>query len=663
MTRNFAMKSIPGIFGAVAALAVGSPAVAAPQPSAPAVRLQKHNAAVISHAFALWTNTNGTAAVWNLRDSNPAATALLAGPYPGWTAQVIAQGPDGNGRILWTNTDGRAALWNLVDPNPAATASVYGPFPGWSAKALTVGPDNAAHLLWDNTDGRVALWNTTDTNPAATAVVAGPYAGWSGVAIGIGTDNQERLLWDNVSGQAAVWNLSDVNPPATAGLAGPYSGWTAKRLSVGNDNAAHLLWDNVSGQVALWNLSDPNPAASCLVYGPYGGWSGQDLSVGLDGKGRLLWDNVNGLASLWDLVDTDPAATSVLAGPYPGWTAVSLSASTYPGSLSDFDGTYTSSVVINGYTHTETDTVSNGAVTGHHSFTNGTNSGSFDWTGTATLSATDSADANIAGSGTINNVGVRAFTLTSGTIYLNVDGTATLSWAGTDPKFGGIGGTTTRASNTAGTRLSAGSYQGVYVNTSGPYSPDAGTIAFTVSSSGAVSGYDFDYTGDSSTNPFTGTISNTGVLTLNPADNTISGALFQNATTHVFSSSFTETNGTKGVLNVGLAPTASPLAGSYSGTASNTAQTQSLPLTLTISPIGVVAATLGTPVAGDPNSGFTLTGYVDANGNLYLADTSGGVPENLFASLTLSGTSLTGPTHISAADGYSNTGTFSLTKH
>jgi hypothetical protein len=274
----------------------------------------------------LWANTNGTAAVWNLNDLNPIATAFVAGPYPNWTPKAIAQGPNNKTRLLWTNTNGQAALWNLGAPNPAATAALYGPYPGWKATAITVGPDNKAHLLWDNTNGRVALWNTTDPSPAATAVVAGPYSGWTGVAIGIGNDNHQRLLWDNTSGQVAVWNLADANPGATAVVAGPYTGWTAKRLSVGADNAAHLLWNNTGGQVAVWNLSDANPLTTALMYGPYSGWSGQDLSVGADNKGLLLWDNVSGQNSLWNLADANPLATNTVAGPYTGWTAVSVAA-------------------------------------------------------------------------------------------------------------------------------------------------------------------------------------------------------------------------------------------------------------------------------------------------------------------------------------------------
>jgi hypothetical protein len=489
----------------------------------------------------LWTNTNGTAAVWNLSDPNPPATAFVAGPYPGWTPRVIAQGPDGHVRLLWTNTSGQVALWNLADPNPPATAFVAGPYPNWTATALTVGPDNAAHLLWDNTDGRVALWNTTDASPAATALTEGPYSGWAGVAIGLGSDNHERLLWDNTSGQVAVWNLADANPGATAAMAGPYNGWTAKRLSVGADNAAHLLWDNVSGQVAVWNLSDANPALTALLCGPYGGWSGQDLSVGADNKGRLLWDNVSGQNSLWNLADTNPLATYTLAGPYSGWTAVSVAAAA------------------------------------------GGNSSS----------------------------------------------------------------------------LYTGSYQGVYVNTSGAYSPDAGTVTFTVSPNGIVTGSSFDYTGDSSTNSLTGTISNTGALVLNGGSNAISGTLSLNPTTHVFSDSYIETNGTHGALSVGLVPISSPLAGSYSGTASN--GKNSLPMTLTISAVGAVTGTVGNPDAG-VNQGSRSVGYVDANRNVYLAYNSGGVPAKSVGSLILNGASLTGTFLETGSDGSGGPYTISMTK-
>ena len=209
----------------------------------------------------------------------------------------------------------------------------------------------------------------------------------------------------------------------------------------------------------------------------------------------------------------------------------------------------------------------------------------------------------------------------------------------------------------------AGSYQGVSLNTSGPYSPAAGTTIATVSTSGAINVSTLNFTSDSSTSSSVGAISSTGMLTLHGlADptQTISGTVSQNPTTHVLTIPYTESNGTKGVAIVGPVPTATPLTGSYSGTLSNS--TEKFPVTLTINSSGTVSGTLGTPVAGNPNSGFAFSGYVDTNGNLYLADKSGGVPENILGTLTLNGTSLAGLVHNSAADGSGSAGTLSLTK-
>jgi hypothetical protein len=107
----------------------------------------------------------------------------------------------------------------------------------------------------------------------------------------------------------------------------------------------------------------------------------------------------------------------------------------------DWSGTYTSTVVIDDYTHTEHDVVSGLDVTGFHSFTNGINSGSFSWTGIIT--PTDLTSGTIAGSGTIDNFGTRPFDLTPGSeIFLDEPNSRyVLQWGGVDPVFGPIGGT------------------------------------------------------------------------------------------------------------------------------------------------------------------------------------------------------------------------------
>lgn len=204
----------------------------------------------------------------------------------------------------------------------------------------------------------------------------------------------------------------------------------------------------------------------------------------------------------------------------------------------------------------------------------------------------------------------------------------------------------------------AGSYQGTYLSTSGLFSPDAGTITLTATSSGMVTGASHDFTGAGGTNSFTGTVTSSGSSGSGGAlvTNAVSGPVSVNSTTHVFTTTYTEANGTKGTLSMGLAPTASPLAGSYSGTFTSTASGSGT-TALTVTSTGAVT---GTTIQAGVTS--QISGYVDTNGNAYLAYTSGGVPVNTIGVITVNGTSLTGTLQQSGADGSSNSIMAVLTK-
>jgi len=226
----------------------------------------------------------------------------------------------------------------------------------------------------------------------------------------------------------------------------------------------------------------------------------------------------------------------------------------------------------------------------------------------------------------------------------------------------GGGGSSSSGNNNggggSGASLAAGRYQGTYLNTSGQYSPASGTLAFTVSSTGAVTATIFN--DDGSTGNDTGTIGSDGKFSVRDTDaggDGIDGTRSQDSTTHVFSMSYTETNGTKGVLKVGLAPTSSAFAGSYSGTFSSSTGGGQGTFTLTITAGGVVT---GTAVQAGVST--NLSGYVDSSGNIYLAETSLGVPITSFGGITLVGTSLSGTLQGTGADGSSNTITVSGTK-
>lgn len=277
----------------------------------------------VGETHILWTSADGRLSLWNADAEDGTFTEHTYGPYPGWTAQALADGPDTLTRVLWTHSDGRISLWRLNSAAGTFTEDIFGPYPGWTAKAVSVSPNNTTHLLWANTDGRLSLWNT-DTAGHFTERTYGPYPGWSAQAIADGGDGL-RVLWDNTNGAASFWSLDNAAGTFTENTYGPYPGWTADALSVSRDTT-HILWNNSDGRASLWNYQALDGTFTQNTYGPYPGWRAQAVADGADGKTRLLWDNTNGMMSLWSL---DSAAGTFIQhayGPYSGWTARAVSA-------------------------------------------------------------------------------------------------------------------------------------------------------------------------------------------------------------------------------------------------------------------------------------------------------------------------------------------------
>ena len=274
----------------------------------------------------LWDNANGTAAVWNYDTSSGTFTQNVFGPYAGWAAKTLADGPDSLTRVLWDNTDGTASLWSLNNATGQFTQFSFGPYSGWTATALSVGSDNTTHILWTNTNGQASVWNYSTASGTFTQNTYGPYPGWTATALADGPDGQTRLLWDNANGTASLWSLNNATGQFSQFSFGPYGGWTAKTLSVGTDNTTHVLWDNTNGTASLWSYNAASGTFTQNTYGPYPGWTALGLADGADGQTRLLWDNTNGTLSLWSLNNTTSVFSQFSFGPYGGWTATATSA-------------------------------------------------------------------------------------------------------------------------------------------------------------------------------------------------------------------------------------------------------------------------------------------------------------------------------------------------
>jgi hypothetical protein len=114
-----------------------------------------------------------------------------------------------------------------------------------------------------------------------------------------------------------------------------------------------------------------------------------------------------------------------------------------PAPVARFDGAYGSRTVLaDGFTHTEKGSVNGVDVSMLHEFvsSDGRTRGAFRWKGKLTPQSGQVPRADLGGEGTIDNAGIRPFTLTGGTITTTPDGGYILCWKGGDPKFGAIGG-------------------------------------------------------------------------------------------------------------------------------------------------------------------------------------------------------------------------------
>lgn len=285
-----------------------------------------HNPQFYKHI--LWTNTDGTVAVWNYSTVTGSQTNHNYGPYAGWSAKAIADGgTDGQTRLLWTNTDGRMSIWSLDNSTAAFTNHDFGPYTGWTAKAVSVGPDNTTHIVWNNTSGAVSVWNYSTDSGAFTQNTYGPYAGWSAKAIADGgTDGKTRLLWNNTNGAMSVWSLDNTSGQFIHHDFGPYAGWTADGISVSGDDTTHVLWTNTNGTVSVWNADAAGGTFTENQYGPYAGWTARAVSDAPGSQTALLWTNTNGAAAFWNLDNSTGSFAHQEFGPYSGWSAVGISA-------------------------------------------------------------------------------------------------------------------------------------------------------------------------------------------------------------------------------------------------------------------------------------------------------------------------------------------------
>ena len=278
------------------------------------------NTVAPGHTQLLWNNSNGQASLWQIASDGTYSNRQY-GPFAGWTARVVSDGPDGTVHLLWTNANGQASVWNVA-AGGSYTSYQYGPISGWQAVSLATGGNGSSHLLWDKTDGTASLWTVSTTTGAYSYGVYGPFSGWTANAVASGATVTD-LLWNKTDGTACGYRIASDGSLALQTF-GPFAGFAARALSVGSDDGAHLLWDKTDGTTSLWNVDFATGGYTHAEYGLFSGWSAMAIASASDGA-HLLWDNTNGTVSAWTIPASGPY-THHEYGPFAGWSAVALSA-------------------------------------------------------------------------------------------------------------------------------------------------------------------------------------------------------------------------------------------------------------------------------------------------------------------------------------------------
>ena len=161
-----------------------------------------------SETHILLAGADGRAALQTIGPSGNVTRSLSLGPFTGWRATAISDGPDGLTRILWNNLDGRAGI-SAVSSEGTVNTVRYGPISGWRAVDVAVGGDGLTRILWASDDNRVSLGilNVSGELLKYGQINSAP-AGAKPARLDSGADGSSRVLFNQDDGGAIVWVMS-----------------------------------------------------------------------------------------------------------------------------------------------------------------------------------------------------------------------------------------------------------------------------------------------------------------------------------------------------------------------------------------------------------------------------------------------------------------------
>ncbi|HEY6928927.1 MAG TPA: hypothetical protein VJA66_04545, partial [Thermoanaerobaculia bacterium] len=201
----------------------------------------------------LWAHEDGSSALWLVAPLG-VASAFRFPSTPGLAAVDVAAAANSETHILSVRADG-AAVVQAVDASGAVARTLpFGPYPGWLATAISDGPDGLTRILWNNADGRVGLSKlSTDGSLATTRYAA--EEGWTALDVAVGGDGLTRILRAKGDGSVNLWIVGAADELVTSANFTTPGGMAPRRLAAGANGSSQILFTGGGGQAALWAMT------------------------------------------------------------------------------------------------------------------------------------------------------------------------------------------------------------------------------------------------------------------------------------------------------------------------------------------------------------------------------------------------------------------------
>ncbi len=207
----------------------------------------------------LWQSGEGRIALEIVGSAGRQASFSFPAAWP-WTALDLSVGADNQTHLLWTSAKGEVRITSTDSSWTTTVGPTYGPYDGWSACAIADGPDGASWVLWRHSDGRTGVARYRDgVFERAFRWSANP--GWAAEDIAVGKDGHPRVLWISTDGRMGIGTVDargQLFDRKTYSSPGPQ----ARRIGTSSDGLTQVLWTGVDRGGSLWLLNPDNSLKS-----------------------------------------------------------------------------------------------------------------------------------------------------------------------------------------------------------------------------------------------------------------------------------------------------------------------------------------------------------------------------------------------------------------